>query len=157
MNKIILFLCFLGTISTASAAIGDSIPEPILRSKHQLGFNAGAVSGLGLSYRYVPQGKMMHQFTFLPILTSDFYFVDVAYTMFYRIREKQYTDFNTYAGTHFMFTEEGVVNVTGGGLGFDFQLSDFCVNINGGFGLYSNVDGGVGLFPTGELGLFYKL
>jgi hypothetical protein len=157
MKKVLFTLCLIVSIQQAFASFPDSLPTKNIRARNLLGFNVGAVSGLGLSYRFAPEGKMMHQFTFLPIATSDFYFVDAAYTMFYRIREKRYTDFNSYFGTHFILVDSGVLNVTGCGLGFDFQLSDFSFNINGGYGIYSGGGSGIGLFPTGELGLFYKL
>lgn len=157
MKKAILILCISLFIQETFASTNDSLPSTNTRATKLLGFNAGAVSGLGLSYRYAPAGKIMHQFTFLPIVNSDFYFIDGAYTMFYRIREKKYSDFNSYFGTHFIFTDEGTFNVTGGGLGFDFQMHDFSFNINGGYGIYSGGSNGIALFPTGEIGLFYKL
>ncbi|MFZ9846876.1 MAG: hypothetical protein ACO3EE_01840 [Flavobacteriales bacterium] len=137
------------------------------RSKRQLGFNAGSVSGLGLAYRQTSSinNKLMHQVTFLPFFNEDFYFVDAAYTALYRIRERNKIDFNLYGGSHFVFTSEGTINITGGGIGFDFQMKDFCFNINTGYGLYTINDQSTAanqknmfmFYPTVEVGLFYKL
>ena len=98
----------------------------------------------------------------LPILNGDFYFVDAAYAAFYRIRERNNVDFNLYGGSHFIFTSEGTMNITGGGIGFDFQMKDFCINLNTGYGIYTLSDNlkppaAFMFYPTGEIGLFYKL
>lgn len=164
MKKLLLILVTFALLNDANAS-NDTIPKT--RSKYQLGFNVGTATGFGLSCRYTPptQSKLMHQFTFLPFLNGDFYFVDAAYAAFYRIKEKKYTDFNIYGGTHFIFASEGTLNITGGGIGFDIQMSDLCLNLNTGYGLYTLNDksGATPMktnfmfYPTGEIGLFYKL
>ena len=162
--KNIFSLCFsfVLLISTNVLAGNDTIATT--RSTRQLGFNAGTVTGFGLSYRQtsLTNNKLMHQVTFLPILNGDFYFVDAAYAAFYRIRERNNIDFNLYGGSHFIFTSEGTMNITGGGIGFDFQMKDFCINLNTGYGIYTlsdnlNPPAAFMFYPTGEIGLFYKL
>ncbi|MCX6180457.1 MAG: hypothetical protein NT150_00825 [Bacteroidetes bacterium] len=162
--KILVFsLCFLLFTNVAFAG-SDSIPQK--PSKHQLGLNVGSATGLGLSYRYTPvASKLMHQVTFLPVFVDDMSFVDLSYSLFYRLRERKYADFNLYCGTHGILVADNthleVNNITGGGFGFNFKLSSyFTCNLNGGFALYSIANGSIrtnSLLPAGELGLFYKL
>ncbi|MFM7022820.1 MAG: hypothetical protein ACKOXB_07550 [Flavobacteriales bacterium] len=162
MKSIVISFCFL--LLTSLVFAGDSIPPRI--SKHQLGLNIGSASGFGLAYRYTPS-RFMHQVTFLPVLSDGWGFIDLSYSLYYRLRERRYADFNLYCGTHTMIatgSEPGVVNITGGGFGLNFKLGNyFTMNLNGGYGLYNtpNVNNiekrSYMLLPTGELGLFYKL
>ena len=165
MKYFLLSICFVLIANIAFA--GDSIPAR--SSKHQLGLNVGSVTGLGLAYRYT-ESKLMHQVTFLPVVTSGFSFVDLSYSLFYKLKEREYTDFNLYCGTHALIVSQNstttVGSVTGGGFGFDFKLgSYFTANLNGGFALYSmpgstydaSSSRSFMILPAGELGLFYKL
>jgi hypothetical protein len=166
MKKIFQF-CFAFALLMSTNLFAGNDTTTTTRSKSQLGFNAGTVSGFGLSYRQTSQlnNKLMHQVTFLPFINGDFYFVDAAYTAFYRIRERNSVDFNLYGGSHFLFGSYGTLNITGGGIGFDFQMKDFSININSGYGLYTTNGTSTAtgsnftfeFYPTGEIGLFYKL
>lgn len=154
--KKIIFILLLSAISFQVSA-----QDTIKKSLHQLGINVGSVTGLGLSYRYTP-GKVMHQVTFLPIANDNFFLIDLAYSFHYKVKERSFADFDLYCGTHFMLLDDaGLVNITGGGFGFDFKCSDhFNINLNAGYGAYflgANADSPFSLYPTGELGLFYKL
>jgi len=150
--KKIFIICLLTLASLQTQA-----QDTIQKSLHQLGINLGAATGIGLSYRYTP-GKFMHQVTFLPVATDDIVFIDLAYSLHYTLKDRKFANFNLYGGTHFIYnSESGLNNITGGGFGFDFKCSNhFTVNLNAGYGAYF-LDERTSLYPTGELGIFYKL
>jgi hypothetical protein len=170
MKYFFLSVCFvlLTNIACAGFFPGDSVPPK--KSKYQLGLNAGLVTGFGLSFRYAPTStRFMHQITFLPVVTSGFSLVDLSYSVFYRLKERKYTDFNLYLGSNFIMAgvsgTNTFINITGGGFGFDFKLGNyFSLNLNSGFAVYNtpsvsgtSTDRSLMLLPTGEIGLFYKL
>ena len=168
MKKIIFSLALSLSLVAVQAQTNasDSLPKPVKKSKFQLGLNAGAVTGLGLGARYTPS-RFMHQVAFLPIAGGGNTFIDVSYSVFYRLVERKHVDFNLYAGDHAMFisgsgmSEVTTVNVTGAGFGFDFKLGNyFSLNLNGGYAVYntfSSIVHGFALAPAAEIGLYYKL
>ncbi len=163
MKYFLLSICFV--LFTNIAFAGDSLPPK--KSKYQFGLNAGFVTGFGLGFRYTPPStKFMHQFTLLPIIVSGTTLVDVSYSLFYRLKERKYTDFNLYCGSNFITAgidgTSNFINITGAGFGFDFKLGNyFSLNLNSGYALYntpgSSSDRSYMFLPTGEIGLFYKL
>jgi len=162
MKKIIFSLALSLSLVAVQAQTNasDSLPKPVKKSKFQLGLNAGAVTGLGLGARYTPS-RFMHQVTFLPIAGGGNIFIDLSYSVFYRLVERKHVDFNLYAGDHAMFISGAIINVTGAGFGFDFKLGNyFSLNLNGGYAVYNTFSGnvhGFALAPAAEIGLYYKL
>ena len=141
-------------------------------SKHALGIAAGATTGLGLSYLYMPD-RLCFQVAFVPYKDVDRTFISAGLTFIYRLREGEKLNFLLYQGNHFISrTETNYIsnppNYTtvstgktttsgfnnGVGIGFEFFLSEsVSFNLMGGYAGYNNFER---ITITGEGALFYK-
>ena len=141
-------------------------------AKHALGLAAGATTGLGLSYLYMPD-KLCFQVAFLPYKDQYSTLISAGLTFIYRLREGEKLNFLLYQGNHMLYREEtqytypmggfgGVPNGktstlgfnNGIGIGFEFFLStNVSFNLMGGYAGYNNFER---IMITGEGALFYK-
>ncbi len=142
-------------------------------SKHALGLAAGATTGLGLSYLYMPD-RLCFQVAFLPFKSQSSTLISAGLTFIYRLREGEKLNFLLYQGNHLLYREQtqytypqpgfggGVPNGktssvgfnNGIGIGFEFFLStNVSFNLMGGYAGYNNFEN---IFITGEGALFYK-
>lgn len=164
MKRTLFFILAALLLSTgAFAQYGDSE----ISRKHEFGFHAGATTGVGLSYRYWP-GKAGIQLTALPIKTEDVTFINVGVTGLCRFYENHYFSFFGYLGSNLTTYDEYFdeydsyetsdetykLNV-GFGPGFGFG-SRVRFNVMAGYGFY-DVTGKFNIYPTGEIGLYFRL
>ena len=143
---------------------------------HYLGFNAGSISGIGLTYRFQPN-KYGFQLTFLPIKAADYTWVSAGLMVSRKFKEGKYIDLNFYGGVHYLynkyiqtnyfasntppyngyFQEETIIEEHfnfGGGLGFEFKISNnFRINTHVGYGFYNQEF--LNIYPAGELSMLY--
>jgi hypothetical protein len=131
-----------------------SAQEPISIRKHQIGANAGFTTGLGLSYRYWPK-KFGIQATVLPIKKDDQYLYSFGVSGYYGLTERKYIKTFLYLGNHLVINEmDDEYNI---GAGYGFAVGTVITfNLMVGYGLYDVYDT-FSVFPTLELGLYYKL
>ena len=141
-------------------------------SKHALGLAAGATTGFGLSYLYMPD-KLCFQVAFVPYKDQYSTFISAGLTFLYRLREGEKMNFLLYQGNHMLYREQtnytyppgSYTGVAGGksstlgfnngvGIGFEFFLSEsVSFNLLGGYAGYNNFER---ITVTGECALFYK-
>ena len=141
-------------------------------SKHALGIAAGATTGLGLSYLYMPD-KLCFQVAFVPYKDQQSAFISAGLTFIYRLKEGDKLNFLLYQGNHMIYTEETQYSYSPGtytgvpsgktselgfnngvGLGFEFFLStNVSFNLMAGYAGYNNFKR---ITITGEGALFYK-
>ncbi|MBN2742355.1 MAG: hypothetical protein JXR39_00520 [Marinilabiliaceae bacterium] len=137
-----------------------------------IGFDGGASSGWGISYRYWP-GKWGVQFNALPYVSPKTYHVSLGVTVLNTIFESNDIRFYLYYGNHLLMNkfeeynyfpnppyeevdyEEETRWITGIGPGFEYFFADrLGFNVRFGLGYYYhtssdwliNLDGGMGLF-----------
>ncbi len=164
MKRTTILLIF--TLFTAGA-FGQYSEAPS-KLKHEFGFHAGSTTGIGLSYRYWP-AKGGIQLTALPIKTDNSTFINVGLTGLCTFYETNYFHFFGYLGTSvtandYYFEEyednynSNDVNYrlnVGFGPGFGFG-SRVRFNLMAGYGFY-DVTGKFNIYPTGEIGLYFRL
>ncbi|MDX1349169.1 MAG: hypothetical protein R3279_02915 [Putridiphycobacter sp.] len=173
MKKIILILVCLAWGTSINAQNADNKP-----GTHSLGLHAGSSTGLGLSYRYWPS-KFGFQLTGIPIFRENGgHFISAAATGLYEIKQGNLVDFYGYWGNHLLsikdkysyyeYDQSGnmtlVENISfstqyniGLGIGFRCHITDDVdFDIQGGYGIF-NVTNNIYTFPSGELGLYYRL
>ncbi|MGB1040361.1 MAG: hypothetical protein ACPGVD_05775 [Flavobacteriales bacterium] len=141
-------------------------------SRHALGLAAGATTGFGLSYLYMPS-KLCFQVTFVPYKDQTSALYSAGLTFLYRLREGEKMNFLLYQGNHLISRTEtnytynpttyqsvasGKTTNTGFnngiGIGFEFFLSEsVSFNLMGGYAGYNNFER---ITVTGEGALFYK-
>lgn len=142
--------------------------------KRSLGVHAGATTGFGFSFRYVPD-RFGIQITGIPIFNgnNDVY-TSTALSFLYTIREHEKLDLFTYFGSHVEYqkyeswidiwpepSEPTVYRETslhfGLGAGVNFHLWDIIdLSLQGGYGLFNvNLDN-IRTGFTGEIGLYYR-
>lgn len=162
MKKVIALFAVLVFISHV---YGQDVQESTTKS-NEFGSHLGATTGIGLSYRHWFKNVGV-QFTVLPINTSDLTFVSAAITGLYSLKETKSVRAYFYLGNHFLYSEtrnndypdnnetkyKRQYNI-GFGPGFSFG-SVVGFNLMFGYGLY-DVFNKFYMFPTGEIGLYFK-
>ena len=121
--------------------------------KQQFGINAGFTTGLGFSYRYWP-AKLGVQATFLPIKAESDHFYSIGLTGLYQVTSANRFATFVYLGNHLVMSDtDDEYNI---GLGYGIAVGKI-VQFNGmlGYGVY-DVTKTVDLYPTVEIGLYYK-
>ena len=171
MKQNILFICLslLVMISYSQETTGQ-----YLHKNHYMGFNAGALTGIGFSYRYMPK-KTGIQLTGLPIGNKHNLRIKAALTVFYKYyssvgetlnllayasssfvhkRDEIYYGIQPYE-KHFIF-EPQYINKYNAGIGTAMEIrlhNILSLDILLGYGIYDftdnyrfTIDGGIGLF-----------
>ncbi len=160
MYKLILSIICIAVFSLNANSQSQDTVKTI--KKHNVGFHASSLSGLGLSYRYWPK-KAGIQVTVLPVfLKGKGHFLSSAITGLYTLNEGKTVDLYSYLGVHYISikssgnqTSSNSLN-TGVGFGFKINFTEsFNLNIQAGYGLYnitdtfvSTIAGGTGLYFT---------
>ena len=142
---------------------------------HAFGFNAGTTTGVGLSYQMYSKNKIGFQVTAAPFIYSeDNQRLNFALTGLYKLRDRDYVDFVSYASLNYIYVREpsytydynynyfqtvsntNKINV-GAGIGFEFDMKKyFKMSVMGGFAGYST-NNRWQLLPSIEGSLFYTL
>jgi hypothetical protein len=144
----ILFIITLLYVSLVG--VSQEIPET---KKHQVGGHLGATTGIGISYRYWPS-KLGVQFTFVPVIYESNTFISLGLTGLFTLGETRYLKPFLYLGNHYVISE----NTAEYNIGFGPGLSVGSVvrfNLMIGYGFY-DVLYTFNLFPTAEIGVYYK-
>ena len=144
----LLFLILLFYMSLI--AVSQEIPET---KKHQVGAHLGFTTGVGISYRYLPS-KLGVQFTFIPVKYETNTFISMGLTGLYTLHETKYFKPFLYLGNHYVISE----NIAEYNIGFGPGISVGSVvrfNFMIGYGFY-DVLYTFSLFPTAEIGVYYK-
>jgi hypothetical protein len=167
MNKFILLMSFAFLFSFVSGQ--EAITTKT--SHNEFGVHSGATTGIGLSYRHW-FNKIGFQLTALPVKTDDVTFISGGVTGLYSFYEGKYVGVFGYLGTHYFVTDrnediwdeatmtysthkvrESLYNF-GFGPGFTFgRVVRF--NLMIGYGFY-DVFEKFNMYPTGEIGLYYR-
>jgi hypothetical protein len=135
---------------------------------NEFGGQAGFTTGVGLSYRHW-FNKVGFQITALPIKTDNFRFYSAGITGLYSFIDSKYVKVFGYIGNHYYYREYEEITLfdntdddmttkqsynIGFGPGFAFgRIVTF--NLMIGYGLF-DVLGEFNMFPTGEIGLYFK-
>lgn len=164
MKKILLAIVIITQIlvSTLSAQTG---PESKTENefKHSLGLGAGATTGLGLAYRYMP-GDFGITAMFAPVSDNYMTMISAGITFSYRLAETEKVNFFLYQGNHLLhekwnkdmpqYTESSTIINNGIGIGLEFIIYDrVSLNFMGG---YANFDSFRRIGFTGETALFFR-
>jgi len=172
MKRVFTFL--ISALVSVSLFAQDNVVSA--KRAHEFGFNAGATTGIGLSYRYWPN-KTGFQITALPIKTDDETFINVGLAGLQTFYDSRLTRFFGYLGSSYVVEDDLVYEYVynsgtgsydeistnehntklniGFGPGFAFG-SRVRINIMAGYGFY-DILGDFNIFPTGEIGLFFRL
>lgn len=142
--------------------------ESIQASKHSLGIGAGFTTGLGLSYRYLPEDFGV-QLNFAPLRVDEREtIISLGFTFLYKLMEAERTSLYIYQGNHFIYENwKGVPDYpywddpsthwsifNGIGMGMELIiLQNIGYNIM--FG-YASYDTFARLGLTVETGIYYK-
>jgi hypothetical protein len=170
MKKLLIFIAGLMFFISVSAQETDI--KPI--KKNEIGINAGATTGLGLSYRRW-FGKAGFQLTALPIKTEKVTMISAGITALYSFYDARYVRVYGFLGNHYFVDKEknthqdwingsfiDTENTTydhasyniGIGPGFAFgRVVRF--NFMVGYGFYDVLDS-FEMYPTGEIGIYYN-
>jgi hypothetical protein len=133
----------------------SEIREP---KSHAVGLHAGFTTGLGFSYRFMPN-KFGFQFTTAPFFNTrtENNFLSLGASVLYKFFETRKTDLFGYLGNHYISTtfNDPIYNI-GVGAGINLYASKFFYfSFQAGYGIYSVND-----FPfsnlTGEFGVYFK-
>ena len=150
---------------------------------NEVGIHAGAVTGLGFSYRHW-FGKYGFQLTGIPVKTENTEIYSIAITALYNFYDNRYFRVYGYLGNHYFYDEESgdkqpwkdfdphFNNDNGSnyydensyyfkksyniGLGPGFAFGNrVCFNLMVGYGFY-DILGAFEMYPSGEIGLYYR-
>jgi len=152
MNKLILSIFTVFCITFTSSAQDSKTKAP-----HSIGLHAGAISGLGFSYRYWPS-KLGVQITTIPIFRKNGnHFFSAGLSALYTLNEGEKVDLYGYLGNHILSTSKNPNVIYNVGVGFGFKINflesmDF--NMQAGYGMY-DLTNQFFTSLTGELGLYY--
>ena len=172
MKTLFLITFSILFIANTFAQDRDSI---LLQKNHEFGFHAGFTTGAGFSYRYWPNNYGL-QITILPVKTEDQTFISLGLTGLYSFYNSKRLRFFGYLGnnytvnnysttvydnwdpingstTHKVFSRNKTYNI-GFGPGFGFG-STVRFNLMLGYGFY-DVFGKFNVYPTGEVGLYFR-
>lgn len=166
MNRFIFLALFLFSLYHLSAQ-EDTISK---RLNHSLGVSAGSTTGLGFSYRFLPN-KWGVQITGVPVFEQYRNVFSAGLTALYRLREHEKMDVFLYLGNHILFEKpknlypgsQGTWEPStysqynaGLGAGVNINIADYLdLSLQLGYGVYnilqsnyinSNIAGGIGLY-----------
>jgi len=159
-------MMFLFTSTEANALEADEAEE-VHALHHSLGIGAGLTTGIGLSYRYLPN-KIGAQLNFAPLRVDEYETtVSLGLTFIYRLIAAEKSNFFIYQGNHFMYEKwkgyyDPYTSISdtyrtfnhGIGLGFELiVLNHVGFNIMFGYAVRDNFSS-LGL--TGETAIYYK-
>jgi hypothetical protein len=169
MKKLLFFI--LGLTFFINLSAQDK--EITTSKKNEFGFNAGATTGLGLSYRRW-FGKTGVQLTGLPVKTEDVTFISLGVTALYTFYDSRHIRVYGFLGNHYIVdnerhkdynwngsvsnpeyntTESESYNI---GIGPAFSFGTVVrFNLMVGYGFYDVLDE-IKMFPTGEIGLYFN-
>lgn len=163
------FLTILASTFIIAASAQDE--EQVTLRKNEIGLHAGATTGIGMSYRHW-FGKAGFQLTALPIKTENFTFISAGASLLYTFYDSRYVRVFGYLGGHYYedrhddeeynpqtneFETSRYENSSynfGFGPGFAFGTV-VRFNLMVGYGFY-DVEESFDMYPTGEIGLYYR-
>jgi len=164
LNLLILLCCMITGVSGQ-----DFRPE--FSRNNEIGIHIGATTATGLSYRHW-FNRFGIQATALPVKTDETTFVSIGATALYSFYESPYMMVFGYFGNHYFLREydeyiyyeptgeylpenkREVFYNLGVGPGFAFGRA-VRFNLMMGYGFY-DIFGKFNMFPTGEIGLYYR-
>jgi hypothetical protein len=172
MKKLLIVISGFILLTNLSAQETDVKPS----KKNEIGINAGATTGLGLSYRHW-FGKAGFQLTALPIKTDKTTIISVGLTALYSFYDAHYVRVYGFLGNHYFVDKESGTNQIwdnnsntfngtqkttydhssyniGIGPGFAFGKA-VRFNFMIGYGFYDVLDK-IEMYPTGEIGIYYN-
>jgi len=170
MKRILIFIAgfiFLVSVSAQETDVKSS-------KKNEIGINAGATTGLGLSYRRW-FGKVGFQLTGLPIKTDKATIISLGLTALYSFYDAHYVRVYGFLGNHYFVDKESETNQIWDNGSFNgtqkttYDHSSYNIGIGPGFafgkvvrfnfmvgyGFYDVLDK-FKMYPTGEIGLYYN-
>jgi hypothetical protein len=167
MKKLFLSVAFFLSLAIVSGQ-ENRVDET---KNNEFGVHTGFVTGLGLSYRHW-FNRAGFQLTALPIKTENLTFISAGFTALYSFYESRYVMVFGYFGNHFFVQEEDDESYNwntgmyepdhydetsysfGFGPGFAFGKT-VRFNLMLGYGFY-DVFEKFNMYPTGEIGLYYR-
>lgn len=170
MKNLFFALLSLFFISSINAQKHDSIS---MSKTQEVGFHGGFTTGVGFSYRYWPS-KFGLQLTALPVKSDELTYFNFGVTGLYSIYSSRSVRFFWYLGNNYTYhsryeieynsrnyvysSDKKLKETTsyniGLGPGFGFG-STVRFNIMAGYGFY-DVLNKFNIYPTGEIGLYYR-
>jgi hypothetical protein len=179
MNKIILLAVSI-ILATSTFAQNQNI-NPV--KKNEIGIHAGAVTGLGFSYRHW-FNKYGFQFTGVPLKTDNTEIYSISLTALYSFYDTKYLRVFGYFGNHYFYDKEYGDNQPWKDFGPKFTNDDdydsfddnsyfFKESYSFGFGpgfafgktvrfnlmigyAFYDIFDTFQMYPTGELGVYYR-
>lgn len=171
-----LLFVFISSLSFSQDTSADSSTSTNAQS-HYIGFNVGAASGLGFSYKFI-KNRFGIQVTGIPVFNDGDIWTSAGLAITWRKKKKKLDDpftFLFYGGTHYIYDRSNngyyYRNIMGDvvysdsneqqlnsalGFGFEYQMSkNFLFNLMAGYGVI--VDYRAKSFISGEIGIHYKL
>lgn len=164
LNVLALFCFLLTTVS------GQDYQSAFARN-NEIGIHVGATTSMGISYRHW-FNRVGLQVTALPVKTDNITFISAGATALYSFYESPYVMVFGYLGNHYLLreseeyyyggsssflvaekTNKATYNV-GIGPGFAFGGA-VRFNLMVGYGFY-DIFGKLNMFPTGEIGLYFR-
>jgi hypothetical protein len=165
MNKLFMLVLVLLSFTVVSAQDNPSVET----KNNELGIHIGATTGIGLSYRHWFD-KIGFQLTVLPVKTEQVTFISAGVSALYSFYDSKYVSVFGFLGSHYSVRERDEdiddigINRTdrvkesscnfGIGPGFGFGRT-VRFNLMVGYGFY-DVFEKFNMFPTGEIGLYYR-
>ena len=129
--------------------------------KSAIGLHAGAVTGLGFSYRYFPS-KFGFQLTGIPVfLRENGVFTSAGASVLYKLKESRRVDFISYFGSHFTYNSRNLNSRSslhmgaGGGINLHAWIDVLDISFQAGYGVY-NVNEAPFSMLTAEIGFYYR-
>jgi hypothetical protein len=128
---------------------------------HYFGIGAGFVTGFGLSYRYWPENLGI-QVDLCPVLSLERSLFSIGVSGLYAIKRLPTTSFFIYAGGNYFKEKDGYYESDrfglGGGFGVEFGRSNLCFDLQCGFQYFNGTNiQNYGLYPSGEIALYYRI
>jgi hypothetical protein len=171
MKKYFVITIFIGfSLATMGQLTSDEKSRP-----NEVGIHAGGTTGVGLSYRHWFE-RNGFQLTFVPVKTDDLTWISGGVTYLRSFYQGKYVRVFGYLGNHVYhyrdaYDEYFYDYITGEshsetradestqyniGIGPGFSFGKVVVfNLMVGYGFYDVTDR-FNMFPTGELGLYYR-
>jgi hypothetical protein len=172
MKIIFSVLTFLLVFYVDTISAQEELRDEVQTFKHGLGIHAGAVTGLGFSYRYFPE-KWGVQITGVPVFNQGGFFSSAGLSGMFKIKEHDKLDLFTYLGVHHIHEQYKIHQGTwppsdqpsvikhnflsaGFGAGVNVHLWEVIdLSLQAGYGVFNIVNSPVSTI-TGEIGIYYK-
>jgi len=172
MKIIIYSFYMLLIITNANVSAQEELRTESNNFKHSFGVHAGAITGLGFSYRYFPE-KWGFQVTGVPVFSSDNFFSSAGLSFMYKITSHHKVDLFTYLGAHHIHERDNhnytpfpplenpnvftnkILN-TGFGAGINIHIWEVLdLSFQAGYGVYNIINSPASNI-TGEIGFYYR-